>query len=157
MIQEIYDALAEAIRPLGGGIIRHIDLWNQNVEFIDEDEAWDRPAVFIEFGEIIWDPFKGPVEGLTGRGEILLHVVTDWKGSAADGSMSREETLGDYDLPVMIHSALQGLRGNGFRNLCLSRTMINHNHQELLENIEVYRVTYERLFVEPEEEIHEDD
>ena len=73
-------------------------------------------------------------------------MVTDWKGSAADGSCTREETLEDYSLPVLIHGALQGLKGTGFRNLCLSRTMINHNHQELLENIEVYRVTYERAY-----------
>lgn len=144
MIKEIYDALAEAIRPLGGGIIRHIDLWNQNVEFIDEDEAWDRPAVFIEFGEIMWEPYKGPSNGLTGKGEILLHIVTDWKGSAAVGAATMEESVADYDLPVLIHGALQGLSGTGFRNFRLSRTLVNHNHQELLENIEVYSVTYER-------------
>ena len=153
MITEVYNALTAAIRSIGigqdprfpeEGIIKHIDLWNQNVMFIDEDEAWARPAVFIEFGEITWDAYKGPTLGLTGRGEILLHVVTDWKGSAADGSHSREETLGDYDLPSRIHDVLHGLQGTGFRNLWLSRTMINHNHQELLENIEVYRVTYER-------------
>ena len=145
MIQEIYDALAGAIRLVGDGIVRHIDLWNQNVDFIEEDEAWETPAVFIEFGEIQWDPYKGPANGMTGKGEILLHVVTEWKGSAADGSPTKDDTVADYDLPVQIHSALQGLSGTGFRNLNLSRTLINHNHQELLENIEVYRVTYERM------------
>ena len=153
MITELYNALTEAIRSIGigqdprfpeEGIIKHIDLWNQNVVFIDQDDPWYRPAVFIEFGEIVWEPYKGPAIGLTGKGEILLHIVTDWKGSAAAGRCTREETLADYDLSMQIHSALRGLRGTGFRNLCLSRTMINHNHQELLENIEVYRVTYER-------------
>lgn len=37
-----------------------------------------------------------------------------------------------------------GLQGDAFRNVFLSRTLTNHNHQELLENIEVYKVTYER-------------
>ena len=76
MITEVYNALTAAIRSIGigqdprfpeEGIIKHIDLWNQNVMFIDEDEAWARPAVFIEFGEITWGAYKGPTLGLTGR------------------------------------------------------------------------------------------
>lgn len=144
MISEIYNAIANAIRTIDDGLIRHIDLWNQNVEFIEEDEAWDRPAVFVEFGEIIWDPYKGPTNGMTGKGEVLLHIVTDWKGSAADCSQYKEDTLNDYELSNKIFEKLHGLRGQTFRNIYLSRTLTNHNHQELLENIEVYKVTYER-------------
>lgn len=144
MIQELYSKIEEALSELCGCTVAHIDLWNQNVEFIEEDEAWDRPAVFIEFGEIIWDPYKGPTNGLTGKGEVFLHIVTDWKGSAAQGSPYQAETLSDYELPNRIFEKLRGLRGQTFRNLILSRTLTNHNHQELLENIEVYRVTYER-------------
>ena len=95
MIEELYDKIAEALSELCDCTVAHIDLWNQNVEFIEEDEAWDRPAVFIEFGEIIWEPYKGPTCGLTGRGEVLLHIVTDWKGSAAQGSPFRAETIAD--------------------------------------------------------------
>ncbi len=144
MIQELYQKIAEALSGLCDCTVAHIDLWNQNVEFIEEDEAWARPAVFIEFGEIVWDPYKGMCKGLTGHGEVLLHIVTDWKGSAAPGSPFQAETLADYELPNRIHDKLIGLKGVTFRNLVLSRTLTNHNHQELLENIDVYRVTYER-------------
>lgn len=144
MITELYSAIAEALKGVECGIIQHIDLWNQNVEFIEEDEAWDRPAVFVEFGEIVWESYKGRANGMVGKGEVLLHVVTDWKGSAADGAVTREETLSDYELTNKIHEAMIGLQGDAFRNVFLSRTLTNHNHQELLENIEVYKVTYER-------------
>lgn len=144
MITELYTAIAKALKGVEGGIIQHIDLWNQNVEFIEEDEAWDRPAVFVEFGEIVWDSYKGPSNGMVGKGEVLLHVVTDWRGSAADGAATQEETLSDYELTNKVHEAMIGLQGDTFRNVTLSRTLTNHNHQELLENIEVYRVTYER-------------
>ena len=144
MITELYIAIAEALKGVEDGIIQHVDLWNQNVEFIEEDEAWERPAVFVEFGEIIWDPYKGPATGMIGKGEVLLHIVTDWKGSAADGATTQEETLADYELTNKIYEAMLALRGTTFRNVSLSRTLINHNHQELLENIEVYKVTYER-------------
>ena len=154
MINELYDALTGAIRSVGigldparpgVGIIRHIDLWNQNVVFIDEDEPWERPAVFIEFGPIIWDPYKGVTNGMVGKGELRLHVVTDWKGSAAAGSPAREETMEDFRLSNLIMGKVRYLRGDTFRNLVPLRTEINHNHQEILENIDVYQVTYERV------------
>ena len=44
-----------------------------------------------------------------------------------------------------IYERVSGLRGVTFRNIRLLRTDINHNHQEILENIEVYQVTYERV------------
>lgn len=148
MITELYNRLTEVLRSVtddeGRSLINHIDLWNQNVEFIEEDEAWARPAVFVEFGEILWEPLKGPALMMRGRGEVLLHVVTDWKGSVADGSGSRNESLEDYTLPELIHDKVARIEGSSFRNVHLSRTIINHNHQELLENIEVYSVTYQR-------------
>ena len=145
MIRELYDRLTEALMQAGDGIIRHVDLWNQNVEFIDEDSPWERPAAFIEFGTIYWDPLKGPANGMKGTGELRLHIVTDWKGSAASDSPSRDETLKDYNLLNCIQGQVMDLRGETFRNIRLLRTEINHNHQEILENIEVYQATYERV------------
>ena len=129
-------------------LVAHIDLWNQNVEFVEEDEAWARPAVFIEFCEIRWDPYKGPENGMTGKGEIRFHIVTDWKGSAAAGSAYKDETLKDYDIASALSTALMGLTGHQFRNLLPSGTLVNHNHEELLENIEIYQITYDRRYDE---------
>ena len=56
MISSIYEALARALESIeddGGRLIRHVDLWNRNVEFIEDEQLWPRPAVFIEFGEEI--------------------------------------------------------------------------------------------------------
>ena len=145
MIRELYDRLTEELMQVGGGIIRHVDLWNQNVEFIDEDSPWERPAVFIEFGTIPWEPYKGPSNGMKGTGELRLHIVTDWKGSAASNSPSRAMSLADYNLLDAILERVVGLRGVTFRNIRPLRTEINHNHQEILENIDVYQVTYERV------------
>ena len=35
--------------------VKHVDLWNHNVEFIEQETPWERPAVFVEFGEVVWD------------------------------------------------------------------------------------------------------
>ncbi len=47
MIQELYSKIAEALSELCGCTVAHIDLWNQNVEFIEEDEAWDLSLIHI--------------------------------------------------------------------------------------------------------------
>ena len=38
--------------------VKHIDLWNHNVEFIEQEDGWERPAVFVEFATIEWSPFQ---------------------------------------------------------------------------------------------------
>ncbi len=38
--------------------IKTFKLWNRNVEFADQDEPWEMPALFVEFGEVRWEPFK---------------------------------------------------------------------------------------------------
>lgn len=39
-------------------LIKYVDLWNHNVEFLDEEQPWARPAVFVEFTPIVWDVIK---------------------------------------------------------------------------------------------------
>ena len=50
--KEIYQRIVEQLRTALGGEIKHIDLWNHNVEFIEQEQQWSRPAVFVEFGAI---------------------------------------------------------------------------------------------------------
>ena len=115
-------------------VIRHIDLWNRQVEFMEEDAAWERPAVFIELGPIKW---RSIVAGVEYRGEpqIILHIVTDWADASSDESWGAISML---DLPDHIHDAIAGLEGDGFRELSLLESHTNHDHEEIVENIEVY-------------------
>ena len=52
MRKEIYRAICAALQDIDGTPVKHVDLWNHNVEFIEQEEAWDRPAVFVEFAPI---------------------------------------------------------------------------------------------------------
>lgn len=121
-------------------VVKHVDLWNHNVEFIEEDDVWARPAVFIEFAPIAWKPMKGHTEytEYTARSQVLLHVVTDWAGSASAGSQFQEDSLEVFDLLNDIHKLLQDFSGEGFDHLDLVESRTNHNHEEIVENIEVY-------------------
>jgi hypothetical protein len=118
-------------------LIRHIDLWNHNVEFIEQEENWERPAVFVEFKPIKWDAIKTGVE-YRAEPVVDLHVVTDWQGSASVGSPFREESLKVFDILDTIHSVLVGMNGETFAEFDLMGSSTNHNHDEIIENIESY-------------------
>ena len=105
--------LCKELKEVGGGLIKHIDLWNHNVEFIEQEENWERPAVFVEFCPIRWNAIVDGVE-YRAEPEVKLHIVTDW----ADTFMA-------FDLV---------------------ESQTNHNHEEIVENIEVYScVAFKRL------------
>ena len=89
MRKEIYEMLCERLKEVGGGAIKHIDLWNHNVEFIEQEEQWERPAVFVEFCPIQWNAI---VHGVEYRAEpvVNLHVVTDWEQRGRECVHGRE-------------------------------------------------------------------
>ncbi|MBO7466604.1 MAG: hypothetical protein J6T94_02820 [Bacteroidaceae bacterium] len=118
-------------------VVKHVDLWNHNVEFIEEDSAWSRPAVFVEFAPIVWSAVQGRVEYTT-RARVLLHVVTDWCGSASAGSEFQAESLGVFDLLDALHELLEDFGGASFDHLKLVESRTNHNHEDIVENVEVF-------------------
>ncbi|MDD7303044.1 MAG: hypothetical protein PUG76_00665 [Prevotellaceae bacterium] len=119
-------------------IVKHIDLWNHNVEFIEQEESWERPAVFVEFVPIRWVAIQPGAE-YRAEAQINLHVVTDWSGSVSAGSEFREDGLRVFDLLETIHGVLAGADGDTFMELDLAGSQTNHNHEEIIENIEMYQ------------------
>lgn len=56
MRKELYRMLCRELKAID--LIKHIDLWNHNVEFIEQEENWERPAVFVEFCPIQWNHWE---------------------------------------------------------------------------------------------------
>ena len=141
---EMYEAVIKALSSIQE--VKHIDLWNRNVEFVEEDEAFPMPAVFVEFGDILWSQSSGSssVRHYRGKGTVILHVVTEWHGSSSSANVERSEVLRHYDLCETIHPAIEGLSGEGFQDLQLQSSMTGHDHEEIQENIEVYAATFFR-------------
>lgn len=126
-------------------LIPHIDLWNHNVEFIEQEENWARPAVFIEFCPIRWNALVNGVE-YRAEPQVNLHIVTDWAGAASAGSELEEEALEVFDLPELIHEKLSCMEGETFKVFDLEQSQTNHNHEDIVESIEVYScVAFKRL------------
>lgn len=130
MRQELFEAIRAKISAEVPEV-NHIDLWNHNVEFIEQEDAWERPAVFIEFGPITWDVLKLGIH--RGRGLIKVHTVTDWAegGQASAWSLCRK-----------LSTTLEGLEGESFNGMTLTETATNHNHEDILESIDTYAVRY---------------
>ena len=151
MISELYTALTAALKNIKDGegedaprLVKHIDLWNQNVAFIEEESPWPRPAVFIEFGEISWSPLGGARKLLSGTCPVILHVVTDWKGGTADGDATMAASVASMDLSERIGAEVLKTAGHSFHNIRLVSSIPNHNHEDIIESIERYAITIER-------------
>lgn len=115
--------------------IKHVDLWNHNVEFIEKEMAWGCPAIFIEYAPLEWKEWL-PGEEYRAPALIHLHVVSVW-----DPGRSTEP----FRLLDEIHRAVMGLSGKLFVDLDIRKSTTNHNHEQLIENIETYGCTARRL------------
>lgn len=152
MRKEFYLAVSERLLSIEGNPIQYVDLWNNNMEYIEQETNWPRPAVFVEFRPIMWERMttRGANE-YQARAEVRLHIVTDWLGSASSEQSEeyRQEAIEALDLSEQIHAAMLGLTGEHFGNVEIQATLTNHNHEELVENVEVYNVTFVRSIVKP--------
>lgn len=106
------------------GGFRHMDFWNANTDYLEQEEPFDLPALFVEFGQVDYQPVKSG--DAPGRCDVMLHVVC----SLADTTMP--DSLRLCDRAVECAS-----RAEGFR--CRVQSLTNHNHAELVEHIEVVR------------------
>lgn len=139
----IYQCLTERLKTWKGDdgepVIRTVDLWNEQVEFIEQEDAFDTPAVFVEFRPVQWGTLGGSVQ----RAELTLrlHVVTAWQGSARDGSPYQEQALARFDLLDRLDAKLFNFagssadRGVGFCLFRRTASHTNHNHGELVEDV----------------------
>ena len=143
----IYKALVEKLKAYtdaeGNQVFKHFDLWNEQVEFIEDEAPFETPAVFIEFRSINWGDTMQNVQ----RGTIpmRLHIVTEWKGATNDGSIYQERALKRLDLVDGLASHLYNWsyneEGTNVQRVQRSTSYTNHNHGELVEDIEDYTFT----------------
>lgn len=145
MRKELYGRLRSMLLDEENGLgIKHVDLWNHNVDFIEQETVWDRPAVFIEFCPIRWEAHQ---RGVSYRAEALvkLHIVTDWV-ERLDTQGGDSEGLDDLDLSEAIHGVIGCMDGEKFSGFDIVETTTNHNHEDIVESIDTYRCEAWREF-----------
>jgi hypothetical protein len=136
MRKQIYLALAGKLK--NSGLAKHVDLWNRNVEFAELEQAWDTPAVFIEFAPIQWRQLGNAVQDANCT--FRLHIVTRCvaPSNCDDGNYYLMDAVEYFDLLDSITNLLHRFAGENFGPFIRTESYTNHNHEELVESIEVY-------------------
>lgn len=143
MRKRLYEFLINLLEGVvdqhGSRIIKHIDLWNMNVEYAEIDGIFATPAVFIEFHEVKYESFNGPA-GTLQKGDInfSLHIVTQSIATSDAGSSTQQIALEFFDIIDAIHAHLNQKSNPGIGSLRRILSQTNHNHGQLLESIETY-------------------
>lgn len=111
--------------------IKHIGLWNRQVEFIEEETPFLMPAIFIEFGKIDWRSQTGGLQdaNLT----IGLHVLTNAVPEGYDGEIFH------LDLLDKINYCLHGFNSGSMGTLTRVTSIPCHDHEEILDNTEIFK------------------
>lgn len=133
---DIQTALEAIVDQDNNPVFLHFDLWNQNVQFLEEDTPFQLPAIFVEFMPIEWKTIGNRVQ--EAAVVIKLHIVTAWYGQTAHYSPLQDEALNYLDIPDKVLNALQNLTVNGSASLTRTASVINHNHQRYVDSVEEY-------------------
>jgi len=143
MLAQLYLAYEQQLKEIlnprtGEPFFKHFDLWNQNVEFIEQETPFETPAVFLEFLPIQWRTMGKQIQDadLT----IRLHIVTQWYGQTAEYTPAdtREQMLDYLNAPAIVVEALQGFCTEFSNGLMRTQSIINHNHERYVDSIEEY-------------------
>ena len=132
MRKEIYLAITNRIKAKGL-IIKHFDLWNENIfQAITTGKPFPTPAIFIEFEPFDWKQAGQRVK----HADVYIKLH---RGETRVGCHTLESELKYLDLVEDITSVLPGLSGSCFNALVHTGTVPNHNHENLVDNIERFK------------------
>lgn len=123
--------------------IKAFDLWNENVVQLTKQRPFEMPAVFIEFLPIVWSYAgrKAKHADVT----VRLHIVT--ATLATPNSPYKEQALYRLALIRAVDQALTNFsgavddRGLGFGTFVPQESDTDHNHEQVCEDIEMWRVS----------------
>ncbi len=99
-------------------------------------KAFALPAVFVEFEAVEWK--QQNMGARRGALAVRLHVVTRAVATNGHKDPRINEALAVFDLLDTINAAMQGLRGENFSGFMLTTSATNHDHAEIVENVERY-------------------
>lgn len=132
MRKQIFMAIAEALAALPD--IQFVDLWNNQVQLLNGGSAFPFNAVFIEFETVEWK--QQNMGARRGALAVRLHVITRAVPTHGYNDPRMGEALALFDLLDTINATMQGLRGENFSGFMLTTSATNHDHAEIVENVE---------------------
>lgn len=128
--QELYKEIMEKLKTVAE--VKHVDLWNEQTDFLEQEAPFEMPAVFVEIGDISWNVMK---DSFRGSGEIRLHTAIPW---------STDAPVEAWQLTDKLWQTLTHIHGETFGGYYPSMTLPNRSHGEVYENIDVFQVSYQK-------------
>ena len=134
MRKNVFKSIADAVAAVPG--VAFVDLWNNQVQTLNGGSAFPFAAVFIEFEALEWK--QQNIGARRGSLAVRLHVVTRAMPTHGHKDHHINEALAVFDLLDAINAAMQDLRGPNFSGFMLTTSATNHDHAEVVENVERY-------------------
>jgi hypothetical protein len=121
-------------------VIKTIDLWNEQWQFIDKIPAFAFPAVFIGFKQMTWTQLGKHRQSADAL--IEIHVGSYSLAETKNGSVNQEKALAHLDLLDAIHYWLSGWDkcGDYFGGMTRVNSEFDHNHNATVAHVETYKV-----------------
>ena len=134
MRKQIFKATAAAVAAAPG--VASVALWTNQVQTPNGGKAFAPPAVFVEFEAVEWK--QQNMGARRGALAVRLHVVTRAVATNGHKDPRINEVLAVFDLLDAVNAAMQDLRGDNFSGFMLTTSATNHDHAEIVENVERY-------------------
>jgi hypothetical protein len=141
MRKQLYLAVVERLKTLTDDYaVKHFDVWNNNLMYVEENEAFNTPAVFVEFEPINWRQHLQGVREADVR--FNLHIVTRRNMPTSNELNYAEESLAFFDLLEAINTCLHGLTQVSDSGVIDALTSVSsttdNDYDELRHDIEAY-------------------
>lgn len=134
LFNTIKTALLAIVDENEESVIKHIERWNNQLQYAEQEQPFECPAVFIEFAPITWQPLQRGIR--EANVQITLHVVTD----SRVGCWS--DTIKVFEFLDTIYTDLYGLHvTEGKRTIDTMRllqSLTDSEFDELEDNRETY-------------------
>ncbi len=119
-------------------LFQHFDLWNRQVDFLEEETPFNLPAVFIEFLPHSWQTLgnRKQCADLT----IRLHIVTPWFSDTADyvPDEFQQQAVCYLDTIDKVVAAMQNFAPSNSNQWMRTQSIPNHDHGRYVDSIEEY-------------------
>lgn len=134
---DIKNALKSIVDSEDNPVFKHFDLWNQQVEFLEEETPFERPAVFIELSPLAWNQVG--LKKQEAELQVKIHIVTDWWAQTHDSSPVEDEMLAYLDIADVVVRKLNNFAASSGNTFMRIRSETNHNHERVVDSVEVFK------------------
>lgn len=120
----------------GEPLFRHFDLWNRQVDFLEQETPFATPAVFVEFDTMQWRTIGQHTQecDLT----VRLHIVTEWFSGTDHLSPIESMALDFLDLSDLVVAHMQSFCTQYTNSWMRTASVTNHDHERYVDSVEQY-------------------